>query len=257
MKINFEKKWRGSTSAHRGYACESFFQHIHSGARRINAGSVDFELNGELFDIKVWKNKPKLNSEHLKNNVFLLWFNIFNVDADGTFSIHRISEKETSLFQKVSFLEFSNFFLNWKETNTDKNGQRNNDYIKSVHRIIDSEFISKIKTKFVGKTRFLKLKFYPFLKSVPDSHGFVNTPALISKNTFNKFDRTVVLFYENIGNVKAPKIIINKWWVFEHDITSQDIKKYLQIHKIEEKYCATKLAISDGIIKEFDGKNIS
>lgn len=143
--------------------------------------------------------------------------------------------------ERRSFYEFSGFIRRY---GLDKGagGIRGSESVdKQRNRAYLVERIQPIfNGRFPGRNRFGGRAF----------HARGMGPALLN-GRYGHHDRSIILFFENVGTQGDVQLVVREWWLFEHDRPVEVMKGWLKRHEVDEKYHCTQEAIDKGIVQIF------
>jgi hypothetical protein len=260
METNdFIQFWKKLTKARRGAAVEAFFKWSHDGASLIHSGSVDFDYDGSKYDIKSNQNAcPQLNKVQKENGISILWYNWSRVSTvDGCFPITKISwdgkQIVKSEWKRCGFNEFGDFIKNFKTSKksireTDSKIHSEQDITKKKTDWAEANIHPLFNKLFPGKNRF-------GLRDIATKKFGPSVGPVLLNHEYQSHDRSIILFYEDESNSSENlKLVIKKWWLFEHDKPAEQMKLWLEKHSVGNKYYCTQKAFDRGLVREY--KNV-
>jgi len=228
---------------------EAFFKKTHAGAEPVRSDFIDFKYQGESLDIKSHKAAcPKLNQNQIDKKVSILWYNWHDAcETRDEFQVKKIAVVQgkisASIWATFSFSDFSKFVSEYKnkESDSKKNRAESASRAKKLRDAWAAKnLFPQFNQAYKGNNRFLLWK-----------HQTKGMKPAIMNGKYQKFKRTIVIFYENKGTEVAPNLEIKKWWLFAHNRAVDQMKKLLMKHKVDEKYYVTQQSFAAGIVREF------
>jgi hypothetical protein len=250
-KSDFVSVWDTMTESQKGAAVEEYFRKTHPGAEPVRSDYIDFKYNGEKIDVKSNKTScPRLNKNQIKNGISILWYDWSSVcEINGVFPIKKISAiggtvTETE-WHLCCFSDFSRFVAEYKKNKGNLiKSEIGSDRPMSAKKLRDSwaevNLHPIFNKRFGHGNRFLLWK--------DKTKGM--KPALLN-GKYDKFQRTIVIFYENTGTDTEPNLLVKKWWLFCHDKQVDKLKSIFDKHGVDEKFYATPKSFQDGYVIEF------